>query len=157
MLRVGLNQSSKNHPIKEQLYDLLPPIKQNIQVRRVRLNRHRWKSGDKLVKEFLQCDSTYGLVSVNRPTKTYIHQHGDNAWCCLKDQPKESRTTSSYQRDDYIYIYIYIYISSTWLVLIRWIPLTLPVSTYRPSFLTMPVDWIQFLHRDDICMSLLVT
>ena len=60
MLRAILNKSWRQHPTRHQLYDHLPPITKNIQVRRTRHVGHSWRSRDKLISDVLLWTPTNG-------------------------------------------------------------------------------------------------
>ena len=77
-------QSWKQHPTKQQLYDLLPPITKIIQIRQTRHARHRWRSQNELTSDVLLWTSSHGLASVGWLTRTYIHQLCTDTGCCLK-------------------------------------------------------------------------
>ena len=64
---VILNKSWKQHPIKQQWYDHLPPISYNIKVWQERYTGHSQRS------------------RVSRPAKIYIHQPCTNTGCRLED------------------------------------------------------------------------
>ena len=53
MLRAILNRSRSQHPTKQQLYGLLPPITKTIQIRRIRHAGHCWRSRDELISDVL--------------------------------------------------------------------------------------------------------
>ena len=60
MLRAILNKSWWQHPTKHQLQGHLPLITKIIQVRRTRLERHCYRSRDKLISDVLLWIPTYG-------------------------------------------------------------------------------------------------
>ena len=51
MLRAILNKSWRQHPTRHQLYGYLLPITKTIQVRRIRLTGHCWRSRDELISD----------------------------------------------------------------------------------------------------------
>ena len=53
MLRAILNRSWRQHPMRHQLYDHLPPITKTIQVRPTRHAGHCWRSKDELISDVL--------------------------------------------------------------------------------------------------------
>ena len=53
MLLAVLNKSWKQHPTKQQLYDLQSYIIKTIKVRRTRHARHCWRSKDELISDIL--------------------------------------------------------------------------------------------------------
>ena len=74
-----LNQSWKQHPTKQQLYDHLLPISKAIQVRWTRYAGHCWRSKDKLISNVILWTPTYGYVSV-----------GQKQWMIGMNKEKES-------------------------------------------------------------------
>ena len=81
MLCVFLNESWKQHPVKQLLDGHLPPISQNIKVRQA---RHHWTTKDELISNVLWIP-TPGHTSVGWLTKTYIHQLYADIECSLEN------------------------------------------------------------------------
>ena len=81
MLCAVLNQ----YPIKQQLYNHLPPISQNIQVKPTKHAVHCWRSKDKLISNVPLWTLTHGRANVGWPAKTYMHQHCANIGWSLED------------------------------------------------------------------------
>ena len=88
MLRAILNKSWRQHTTRHQLYGHLPPITKTIQVRRVRISGHCWRSRDKLIKDVLLWTPTHGRVKAGRPARTYIQQLCEDTGCCPEDLPR---------------------------------------------------------------------
>ena len=88
MLRAILNMSWRQHPIRHQLYDHLPPIMKTIQVRWTRYAGHCWRSRDKLISDILLWTPTYGRAKAGRPARTYIQQLCDDTGCSPEDLPE---------------------------------------------------------------------
>ena len=70
MLRAVLNKSWRQHPIKQQLYGHLPPIKKTIKVRQTRHVGH-WRSKEELISYILQWTPSHGQAKTERPAWTY--------------------------------------------------------------------------------------
>ena len=119
MLRVILNKSWRQHPIRHQLYGHLPPITKIIQVRRTRHAGHCWRSRDELISDVLLWTPAYGQARAGRTARTYIQQLCENTGCSPEDlseamndrQVRSWISVSLARHEDDIYIYIYIYIS----------------------------------------------
>ena len=77
MLRAALNKSLKQHPTKELLYSHLPPISQNIQVRRTRHSGHCWQSCDELTSHVFLWIPAQGGATTGQRGRTYINSDGD--------------------------------------------------------------------------------
>ena len=63
MLQAVLNKSSKQHPMKQQLYDHLSPISKTIQIRQTRHAGHCWKSKDELINNPFTRRSRFYMTS----------------------------------------------------------------------------------------------
>ena len=87
MLRAVLNQSWKQHPTKQQLYDHLLPITKTIQVRRNRYAGHCWRSKDELISDILLWTSLHRRAEVGRPARNYIKQLCADIGCSQEDLP----------------------------------------------------------------------
>ena len=85
MLRAILNRSWRQHPTRHQLYGHLPPITENIRVRRTRHAGHCWRSRDELISDVLLWTPTYGRAIAGRPARTYIQQLCEDTGCCPED------------------------------------------------------------------------
>ena len=79
MLWAIMNNSWKQHPMKQQLYNHLPPISKNIQIRQTRHGTLL----DELISDVLIRTPSHGRGSVRWPTRTYLQQ-----LCCLEDLPR---------------------------------------------------------------------
>ena len=88
MLRAILNRSWRQHPIRHQLYGLLPPITKTIQVRRTRHAGHCWRSKDELISDVLLWTPAYGQAKAGRPARTYIQQLCGDTGYNPEDQTK---------------------------------------------------------------------
>ena len=84
--RAILNKSWRQHPTKQQLYGLLPPITKTIQVRRTRHAGHCWRSRDELISDVLPWTPSHGRAKTGRPARTYIQQLCADPGCSLEDQ-----------------------------------------------------------------------
>ena len=127
MLRVILNKSWRQNPIRHQLYGHLPPITKTIQVRRTRHAGHCWRSKDELISDVLLWTPAYGQAKAGRPAGTYIQQLCEDTGCSPEDLPEAMNDREKWRervRDIrasgmtwlwwwYMYIYIYIYIYVT--------------------------------------------
>ena len=60
MMWAILNKSWRQHPTKQQLYGLLPPITKTIQFRQTRRVRHCWRSRDELISDILLWTPSHG-------------------------------------------------------------------------------------------------
>ena len=127
MLRAILNKSWRQHPTRQQLYGLLPPITKTIQVRQTRHAGHCWRSKDELIRDVLLWTPAYGQAKAGRPARTYIQQLCEDTGCSPEDLPEAMNDREKWRervRDIrasgttwwwwwwlwwYIYIYIYIY------------------------------------------------
>ena len=69
---VVLNNSWKQHSIKQPLYGHLPSITQTIQVRRTRHTRHCWASKDVFISDVFRWTPTHGHTNFGQATKTCI-------------------------------------------------------------------------------------
>ena len=87
MLQAVLNKSWSQHPIKQQLYGHLPPIKKTIQTR-VRHAGHCWKSKGKLISDVLLWTPSHKQASVGQPAGTYLQQFCTDTGCCMEDLPR---------------------------------------------------------------------
>ena len=85
MLRAILNKSWRQHPIKQQLYDYLPPVTITIQVRRTRHAGPCWRSKDELISDVLLWTPSHGRAKAGRPARTYIQQLCEDTGCSLGD------------------------------------------------------------------------
>ena len=88
MLRAILNKFWGQHPIKQYLYALLPPITKIIQVRRTRHDRHCWRSKDELKSDILLWIPSHGRAKAGRPARTYIQQLSVDTGYSLEDLPR---------------------------------------------------------------------
>ena len=83
-----LNKSWKQHPIKLQLYDLLPlVISKAVQERQTRHAGHYCRRNDELISDVLLWTPTYGRASVDRQAKIYFYQLCGDTGCSLEDLP----------------------------------------------------------------------
>ena len=64
MLWVILKKSRKQHQMKQQLYNHLPPISKTIQVRWTRYVEHNWRSKNELISDVLQWTLTHGNATI---------------------------------------------------------------------------------------------
>ena len=88
MLRAILNRSWRQHPTKQQLYGLLPPIRKIIQIRRIRHEGHCWRSRDELISDVLLWTPSHGRAKARRPARTYIQQLCEDTGCSHEDLPE---------------------------------------------------------------------
>ena len=65
MLRAILNKSSRQYPIRHQLYGHLLPITKTIQVRRARHAGHCWRSRDELISDVLLWTPAHGRAKAD--------------------------------------------------------------------------------------------
>ena len=70
------------------LYDHLPPITINIQLRQTRHAGHCWRSIDELISDVLLWTPTYGRAKAGRPARTYIQQLCEDTGCSPEDLPE---------------------------------------------------------------------
>ena len=70
MLWAILNKSWWQHPTRHQLYGHLPPITKTIQVRQTRHAGHCGRSRDKLMRDVLLWNPTYGQAKARWPART---------------------------------------------------------------------------------------
>ena len=82
-----MNKSFKQHPIKQQLYDHLPPISITIQIRRARQAGQVLETEDKINKKRASLN-TFTRTSVGRLAKTYLQHLCADPGCSLEDLPK---------------------------------------------------------------------
>ena len=85
-IRTILNKSRRQHPTKQQLYSLQPPITKTIQVRRTRYAGHCWRSRDKFISHVLRRTPSYGRAKAGRPARTYIQQLCEDTGCSPGDE-----------------------------------------------------------------------
>ena len=74
MLRAILNKSWRQHPTKQQLYNPLPPIMKNIQIRLTIHAGHSLTSNDELISNILLWTPSHGRAKAGRPDRSYIQQ-----------------------------------------------------------------------------------
>ena len=72
MLRAILNKSWKQHPTKQQLYGLLPPITKTIQVRWTRHAGHCYRSREELISDVLLWTPSHGQAKSGE-TSSNLH------------------------------------------------------------------------------------
>ena len=89
----------KQYPKKQQLYDHLSPILQNIQVRLTRHIGHCWRSWNELFSDVVLWTTTRGCANVGRPIRTSI----SSLWT-LHAVLRTSRWWWTMLEDIYIYI-----------------------------------------------------
>ena len=85
MLRAILNKSWRQHPTKQQLYVVLPPITKTIQVRRTRHAGPCWRSRDELISDIPLWTLLHGRAKTGRPTRTDIQQLFADTGCSFED------------------------------------------------------------------------
>ena len=88
MLWAILNKSRRQHPIKQQLHDNLPPIMKTIKIRRTRHAGHCWRSRDELISDVLLWTPSHGRAKAGRPARTYIQQLCPDTGCNPVDLPE---------------------------------------------------------------------
>ena len=88
MLRAILNKSWRQHPTKQQLYGLLPPVTKTIKIRRTRHAGYCWRSREELVSDVFLRTPSQGRAKAGRPARTYIQQLCADNGCSPKDLPK---------------------------------------------------------------------
>ena len=85
ILRAVMKNSWKQHPTKQQLYGLLPPLSKPIHVRRTRHAQHCQTSKYELISDIFHWNPSHGRTSVERTARTYQHQLCENIGCSLND------------------------------------------------------------------------
>ena len=133
MLWAVLNKSWRQHPIKQQLFDHLPPILQTIQIRQTKHAGHCWKNKDELISDVLLWTPSHGWAGVERPARIYLQWLSTGTGCSMEDLLRAMNAIDKWQEkvreihassmpwwlyiyiihahsNIYIYIYIYIYI-----------------------------------------------
>ena len=93
MLRAILNKSWKQHPTKQQLYGLLPPITKTIQVRWTRHAGHCYRSREELISDVLLWTPSHGQAKSGEPARTYIQQLFADTVCSSEDLPEAMNDT----------------------------------------------------------------
>ena len=88
ILRAILNKFWRQHPIKQQLYDHLPPIMKTIQVRQTWHARHCWRSRDELISCILLWTPLHKRAKVGWLARNYIQQLCTDTGCNLEDLPE---------------------------------------------------------------------
>ena len=88
MLQAILNKSWRQHPKKQQLHGLLPPITKTIKIRRTRHAGHSWRSRDELISDVLLWIPSHGWTKAGRPARTYIQQLCAGTGCSSEDLPE---------------------------------------------------------------------
>ena len=88
MLRVILNKSWRQHPIKQQVCGHLPPITKTIQGRRIWYAGHCWRSKDKLISDVLLWTPSHERAKAGRPATTYLQQLCAVTGCSPEDLPE---------------------------------------------------------------------
>ena len=86
MLRTVLNKFWRQHPRKEQLCGLLPPISKIILIRRTRHLGHCWRNTDELIRDVFKWNSSHGWAMVWWAAKIYLLQLCTDTWCSIEDQ-----------------------------------------------------------------------
>ena len=97
ILRAILNKSWRQHPTRHQLYGHLPPITENIQIRRTRHTGHYWRSKDELISDVLLWTPACGQAKAGRPTRTYIQQLCEDTGCSPEDLPEAMNDRGKWQ------------------------------------------------------------
>ena len=87
MIRVILNISWKQHPMKQQLYNHLLPMSKTNQVKRTRHAGHYFRSKDELIRDILLWTPRHGSASVGWPARVYLHQLCTDTGCNLEYLP----------------------------------------------------------------------
>ena len=87
ILRAILNETLRQHPIKQQLYGYQPPITKIIQTRRTRHAGYCWKSKDELISDILRWIPSLGRANIGRPARTNQQQLCVDTGCSLEDLP----------------------------------------------------------------------
>ena len=67
-----LEQSWKQHPMKQHLYGHFSPFSLTIQVRRIRLSEYCWRRKDRLMSDVLLWTTKHGRASIGQRARTYI-------------------------------------------------------------------------------------
>ena len=94
---VYLFMNTQPPPTRQHLYGHLPPITENIQVRRTSHAGHWWKSKDELISDVLLWTPTYGQAKAGRPARTYIQQLCEDTGCSPEDLPKAMNDREKWQ------------------------------------------------------------
>ena len=81
----NIEQVLGQHSTKQQLYDHLPPIEKNIQVRWTRHAGRCWGSWDELINDILLWTPSHGWAKAGQPARNYIQQLCADAGCSLED------------------------------------------------------------------------
>ena len=74
MLWAVLNNSWRQHLIKQQLYCHLSPIMKTIQIRWTKPAGYCWRRTDKLISDVLLWTPSHGRAKVGQPGRTYLQQ-----------------------------------------------------------------------------------
>ena len=69
-----LEQILESIPVKQQLYDHLPPISKTIQVRWTRYMGHCWRRKDELISDILLWTPFTWICHIGQPARTYLQQ-----------------------------------------------------------------------------------
>ena len=88
MLRIILNGSWKQHPIKQHLYSHQPFISKTIQVRWARHVGRCWRSKNKLISYILLWTPSHRHTNFEQLTRTYLQQLCMDIGCSLEDLPE---------------------------------------------------------------------
>ena len=88
MLRVILNKSWRQHPIKQQLYGHLSPITKTFKIRRTRHSGHYWRRRDELISDVLLWTRSRRRAKAGRPARIYIQQLYADTGYCPEDLPE---------------------------------------------------------------------
>ena len=73
MLLAILNNSWRQHPTRQQLYDHIPPIMKTIKIRQTRHAGHCWRSRDEFISDVLLWTPSYERAKAGQPARSYIY------------------------------------------------------------------------------------
>ena len=88
MLWAILNESWRQHPIKQQMYGHLLPIMKTIKIRQTRHAGHCWRSRDKIISDLLLWTSSHGRAKAGQPAWTYMQQPCADTGCSPENLPE---------------------------------------------------------------------
>ena len=86
ILRAILNESCRQHPMKQQLYGHSLPISKTIQIRRTRYAGHCWRRKDKLIRDDLLWTLSHGRADQQELTYNNSVLTQDVVWKTCRER-----------------------------------------------------------------------
>ena len=87
MLRAALDIHWSNHPTKQQLYVILPPVSSTIRQSKLKFAGHCWRAKSELASQTILWRPSHGKANVGRPSITFIDQLCSYTGCTPEELP----------------------------------------------------------------------